>query len=425
MKALEVVNQKFRIVNIEGTSLVVYFRKLRDHDEDKFADLNSDQIKIFMREKPQIKNDNSGKESDSVELALKQYPCDLQLANLQAEQMIKKGNINQGKRILLEIINKSPENVSELINLAAIEYTEKEYPSAKEFIKDALILDPSNENAKSLLRDIENQINVCPPADHEKPVINSMDFKPGKDYKNNQKYIYFGHHKCATTWISSIIESVSQNAGLCSAKIHNLEMIQKDKLKNIQFLSDTNSASIGSELLNGFNYAGFHVIRDPRDIIVSAYFSHKKTHASGEWLIEHRKKLKSVDLDQGLRLEMDFRSDELKALRNWNYKNPKVYETRFEIITVNALNEFRKIFKFLGIFPEFLSNHLLENIIQAHSFDRLSKGRKPGEEDSGSHYRKGIHGDWVNYISGKNKDYFKGKYGQLLIDLGYEDDFDW
>jgi hypothetical protein len=173
------------------------------------------------------------------------------------------------------------------------------------------------------------------------------------------------------------------------------------------------------------NYLGFHVIRDPRDIVVSAYFSHKKTHPMGDWLKDHRTKLNRVSLEEGIRLEMDFRAGTFKTMHDWNYNNPRIYETRFEILTVDSLNQYSDIFRFLGFLPKYISNTRVQEIVHRYTFERMSKGRKQGEEDANSHFRKGIHGDWVDYIYGENKQYFKEKYGTLLIDLGYEQDLNW
>jgi lipopolysaccharide transport system ATP-binding protein len=52
-------------------------------------------------------------------------------------------------------------------------------------------------------------------------------------------------------------------------------------------------------------------------------------------------------------------------------------------------------------------------------------GRKPGEEDVTSHYRKGVSGDWQNHFTDNIKAAFKEKFGQILIDTGYEKDMNW
>jgi hypothetical protein len=72
-----------------------------------------------------------------------------------------------------------------------------------------------------------------------------------------------------------------------------------------------------------------------------------------------------------------------------------------------------------GIPPAFL-----QKLIDAQAFQKLA-GRKKGEEDAKSHYRKGVAGDWVNHLTGANKTLFKERWGSLLINLGYEQDLNW
>ena len=60
------------------------------------------------------------------------------------------------------------------------------------------------------------------------------------------------------------------------------------------------------------------------------------------------------------------------------------------------------------------------------SFERFAEGRKRGEANVQSEYRKGIIGDWKNYFTDRDKDQFKAsEAGRLLIELGYEKDNDW
>ncbi len=67
----------------------------------------------------------------------------------------------------------------------------------------------------------------------------------------------------------------------------------------------------------------------------------------------------------------------------------------------------------------------LHQIIMANRFERYTAGRRRGEEDRAHHYRKGVAGDWVNYFSEPVKRAFKGRYGGLLVQMGYEQGLTW
>lgn len=56
---------------------------------------------------------------------------------------------------------------------------------------------------------------------------------------------------------------------------------------------------------------------------------------------------------------------------------------------------------------------------------KTKTGRTPGEEDLGSHMRKGIVGDWRNHFTPRVRDCFKTRYADLLQKLGYEPTQEW
>lgn len=267
-------------------------------------------------------------------------------------------------------------------------------------------------------------------------------------------YAYFGHHRCATMWTVAIIRSISRELGVPVAQESRYETLPKD-IDHAGFLIHLNATRGIVEQLAGRDFKGFHVIRDPRDILVSSYFSDRYSHpVYREEFEQFRDQLNRMEFDEGLRLELDRRTAELEALASWDFRNPDIYETRYEVLTVRPLEEFTRIMKFLGI-PMYaagaapmverarielnrglrrlgagslhvqgIPHEFLARSIEHRSFDKLA-GRSKGHEDPKSHYRKGVAGDWVNHLQGANKDLFKERWGQLLIDLGYETDRDW
>jgi hypothetical protein len=236
------------------------------------------------------------------------------------------------------------------------------------------------------------------------------------------RYAYFGHHKCASTWIVAILYSLCREAGLTFNKYNELA---GRPLHTFDVIADTGANADHLREFSAYTFRGFHVIRDPRDIVISAYFSHKFSHPDAEWLTEQRQLLKRVDLPTGIRHSIDFRAKQFREMAEWNYKHPGVYESRFETITADPLAEFSAILRFLGWMPDRIRETVLIDILEAHQFQRLTDGRPRGEEDPLHHYRKGLVGDWKRYLTGDNKDYFKATFGPLLQQLAYEGDLDW
>lgn len=280
-------------------------------------------------------------------------------------------------------------------------------------------------------------------------------------------YAYFGHHKCASTWIHSILETICCDAGLEIAYLYAPRNFQDDlpkyvEQKGIDFVSYVNA---DADFLKGLPpYRGFHVVRDPRDIVVSGYFSHKNSHPTDDFpeLPAHRDKLKSVSKDEGLHAEIEFSFTRqvLGEMSKWDYRQPHVLELRQEELTPDPYRGFLKILAHLELLDEahvgmrqrpwlyarlalnvlhwhhetlvpfksrlvpFPAERLL-GIVHDHRFSNFAGGRKEGQTDEKSHYRKGVAGDWKNHFTPEHVAHFKEVYKDLAERLGYESRADW
>jgi hypothetical protein len=241
---------------------------------------------------------------------------------------------------------------------------------------------------------------------------------------NNTAYptlVFFGHHRSASTWILNILTTLGQELGLRVERYHE---ISKNPNRKLDIVIDVNARWEHRERFD--DYLGLHVIRDPRDIVVSAYFSHKYSHPSARWLEEQRQRLQQVSQNEGIRLSIEFREKQFQEMADWHYGgDDRIYETKYEIITRQTQHEFQQVMDFWGLFPHPIGERQVEQILNRHRFEKKTAGRERGQEDVHHHYRKGIAGDWVNYFNQENKDFFKEKWGSLLIKLGYEKDLDW
>ena len=287
--------------------------------------------------------------------------------------------------------------------------------------------------------------------------------------------IYFARHKCASTYTSKILRLLVYFLG---------QPIYAQDFQRIPFSSrsaeDTNATlERGLEdLINHdpslliihnscpeylihinshYKFRGFHLIRDPRDIVVSAYFSHHyshKTTSSYSWVADVRNELEKMpSIEEGLLYELEILEQQFADMGNWNYSNPNVLEVRFEDFVASPFNQFKRILNFCGIQVthsfriatlvgvinyltcryfckpvarlNILPDLLLYIALRRFSFKSLSGGRKPGVADIHHHFRKGIAADWKDYFTPVVKERFKLKYGDLLIKLRYEDSLQW
>lgn len=253
------------------------------------------------------------------------------------------------------------------------------------------------------------------------------------------------NHKCGTVYFKNVLRQVCKKTNakfipvskplgdIDCTRFFVQEQIKekKNRILNLFFRSDEfnelfffpNSTYQIPDLMKVPDYRAFMMIRDPRDVIVSGYFSHKNSHPLGEWsdLENIRMKLNELSLNDGLLSEID-RGYALNWFKTVGFNNPKIKIVRFEDFVCENFRTVRDIVDFLNIS---ISDDSLLEIVKQNTFERQTQGRSPGVENINHHFRKGISGDWKNYFTPEHCDVFNKKWGDLLINLGYEKDGSW
>ncbi|NVN97580.1 Wzt carbohydrate-binding domain-containing protein, partial [Candidatus Nomurabacteria bacterium] len=171
------------------------------------------------------------------------------------------------------------------------------------------------------------------------------------------------------------------------------------------------------------NWRHFVFIRDLRDTLVSGYFSLKVSHSViSTGISSYREKLVSLNMEDGL----------IYLIDEWLHLSAAV-QSSWLAAQENLIKYEDVLNDDVGILTKVLIDHCqlpvskdrLKEVIINNRFERLTGGRKSGTEDISVHERKGVAGDWQNYFTPKVKEYFKVKYGKLLISTGYESSADW
>jgi hypothetical protein len=91
-------------------------------------------------------------------------------------------------------------------------------------------------------------------------------------------------------------------------------------------------------------------------------------------------------------------------------------EVRYEGLLHRPGVEIGRLLEFLGVDP---AEETARRCVEAASFEKLSRGRKRGEEDPSSFFRKGVAGDWKNTFTRRDREIFDVEAGELLTRLGY------
>ncbi len=168
----------------------------------------------------------------------------------------------------------------------------------------------------------------------------------------------------------------------------------------------------------------FVVIRDPRDALISAYFSQAYSHPThwSEDIRINRARLAAMDREQGLMYLLE-RFLPACADIQWSWLDAGVPLLRYEDLLEADVDRLVPLFSDYAGLP--LPTDKIAAIVESCRFEALTGGRARGEEDTGAHERRGEAGDWRRHFTPKLTAACKMLYGNLLIAAGYERDTNW
>lgn len=139
------------------------------------------------------------------------------------------------------------------------------------------------------------------------------------------------------------------------------------------------------------------ITRNIMDIIVSKAFYKRYDHLMGNKSSNKNDKKYVNDFCMSNQVVNEIKE---WKLYNKNYTHPGYLLLQYEDMIKNTFKEMKKIRNFLGLK---IKNHKLKEYIEKQSFQRKT-GRKRGNEQRRAFRRKGIVGDYKNYLNKKSKD---------------------
>lgn len=167
----------------------------------------------------------------------------------------------------------------------------------------------------------------------------------------------------------------------------------------------------------------FVVLRDPRDTLISLYFSQKVSHQlEGRFNREERQELQALGKDDGLMalISGPVMQEIFDIHTSWINSGAPVfhYESLIE------RDEELLIPLFTRICPLDVPEAAIRSAIQRNRFETLS-GRALGVEDVQSHLRSGQPGAWRKHFSPALAEAFEKRFGDQLRALNYVQDASW
>lgn len=258
--------------------------------------------------------------------------------------------------------------------------------------------------------------------------------------------LHFGYHKAMTVFFRKVFSDVASKYGWHQkhhrSRINDFyEDIEKYRKSGTTSIISINNKKIDLDSLP--TYIGTHIVRDPRDLLVSSYRYH--LWCSEKWIKKpmdqarrdllcleelglteqakgksYQELLNSVSKIEGYKLELNSRRPAFQQMFDWNYANPRILEIRYENIFGNEEEIFAKIFTHYGL-PVSEVNQL-RTIVNKHSFKSLKQKQATGKQQ---HAEVGSPSQWKTYLPLEIQQEFQKKYGKLLIKLGYEKNDSW
>jgi hypothetical protein len=236
------------------------------------------------------------------------------------------------------------------------------------------------------------------------------------------------HHKAGTVWMNQTFRAICKALGTPFVSIDRTKDV--GELRNVAapaVLSDSHSKFKDCQwlLTDGGNRI-FHLIRDPRDVIISSMHYHRKSDE--KWLhvpeeryggVSRQERLNSLADDEARYLFEIENSQGLARMGTWNYARPNTFECKYEDLIVDKeMNLFTRIASHLGF---------EENDLAAcrEVFWRNSLfGDKPVKKQQ-KHVRSGAPRQWPGVFNRRMGEAFVKTFGDILVQTGYEPDNSW
>lgn len=245
--------------------------------------------------------------------------------------------------------------------------------------------------------------------------------------------VHCGYHKCLTMLSRKIYRRASIALGLSAAAFGKRRtgfrhfFHRHDAwLENCGRFGITSMSGHCPDLDRFDDIKVVRFIRDPRDLVISGYFYHKR---AGEHWCRYQNPtevdfevvngavpsalpkdrsltdyLNEVTLEEGLAAEIEFRRHHLESMMRWPGDDDRVRTFRYEEIMGNEAATFREIFSFFD-FPERLVERAARD---AHNYRAGAKEAKKG------HSRNPRSRQWQELFSPELNRKFVDRYEPLL-----------
>jgi hypothetical protein len=164
------------------------------------------------------------------------------------------------------------------------------------------------------------------------------------------------------------------------------------------------------------------IIRDGRDIAVSAAFFHGRYYNQdySRFFEDAERTRINAKYAEGWAWQFKDFYQPVIALAHQHPENIRI--VRYEELLETPVPVMADLYGWLNV-----ANHetLVRDCVASCAFEKLAAGRRRGDEDAESFFRKGVAGDWRRVFTPEAVDAFKAMAGDFLIATEYERDDSW
>lgn len=244
--------------------------------------------------------------------------------------------------------------------------------------------------------------------------------------------IHCSYHKCLTVYFRRVMHSVFNRCLPWSLGYRHYNSHLDDFHDGFrkQRIASVNNRALDLGGLGRFRISRF--IRDPRDLVVSGYFYHKRgaeawTHLESptpaDWYFANgfvpeglaasertsfARYLQSIPEEDGLLAELEFRRYHFESMADWPDQHPDIVTYRYEEIVGDEARVFRELFAFYGLST--LERTLGNFFAKRYSFRKIA---------ADPHVRNPASGQWRRHFTPRVRQAFDARYAGLIKQLGY------
>lgn len=253
---------------------------------------------------------------------------------------------------------------------------------------------------------------------------------------SNARFLCVGtHHKTGTVWLRRVLHEIKRDQDIPLMQCHSAERIKKAAQTGPQII--VNWESSFPDELRALPHARFiHMIRDPRDVLLSGMRYHRKAPLSRERFLnethdhlgglnyqEHLNAL-PTDMDRWLFEMHGKHADTVAEMLAWDYDGFNTFDIKYEDLIMDLDCSF-----FRAMLTDFQIEGLdIDRAVQSywmHSlFGGVAEAKKLGPQHA-LHISSGSVRQWKTQMPRALAQEYVKHYGQALITLGYEEDDDW